>query len=447
MKTIVSTILSAAFAGAAFAQVPNLINYQGRLTDANGAAVTGTKNFSISIFDAATGGNLLYTETIGAVTLDANGVYSFQFGGTGTSNTRVTETVASTSGTATTFQKVLANSPVVAGSVSVSDGTYTWSQSAGSSNEDDFGVAYSTSLRRVTANYYNGAPAAGRTITATYRYGTSGITGALSSGAEHWIAVSLDSVTQGVRQRVLAVPFSRIAGSVTEIDENLLDVPTSALLKTSKAMHDLITDANGAITSKISYAVSPNLPIQPTTAESPLGSLQINNLLRYITINHPGPGGYTHTATIHYQDGTTSVSSTQTNWFYNANGEGWSFIFDNPHIEKIVTSVETSGGTSASRVICILNGPQEYEFQLPSNISSPGRYFVSVATSNPQLMGNYECSLVSLSNEIIGSATDGILNTKSIPTKVKVRLFPSNVDPASRSHVGSIKWIRVTKIN
>ena len=211
MKTILATILSAAFAGAAFAQVPSLINYQGRLTDANGDPVTGSKNFAISIYDAATSGTLLYTETIGAVTLDDNGVYSFQFGGSGTSNTLVTETVATTNGTSTTFQKVLANSPVVANSVSVSDGTYTWSQSAGSSNEDQFGVAYSTSLRRITANYYNGAPAAGRTITATYRYGTSGITGALSNGAEHWMAVSVDGTTQAVRQRVLAVPFAMYA--------------------------------------------------------------------------------------------------------------------------------------------------------------------------------------------------------------------------------------------
>jgi hypothetical protein len=190
------------------AQVPGLINYQGRLTDANGAPVTGSKNFSLSIYDAATGGNLLYTEDIGAVTLDANGVYSFQFGSAGTSNTQISETVATTNGTSATFQKVLGNSPVVAGSVSVTDGTYTWSQSAGSSNEDDFGVAYSTSLRRVTVNYYNGAPAVGRTITATYRYGTSGITGSLSSGAEHWMEVTVDGTAQGTRQRVLTVPFA-----------------------------------------------------------------------------------------------------------------------------------------------------------------------------------------------------------------------------------------------
>jgi hypothetical protein len=210
---LVTTICTIASAMMAAAQVPSLINYQGRLTDASGAPVTGSKNFSISIYDAATEGNLLYNETIGAVTLDANGVYNFQFGSAGTSNTQVTETVATTNGTGTTFQKVLANSPVVAGSVSVTDGTYIWSQSVGSSNEDDFGVAYSTSLRRVTVNYFSGAPAAGRTITATYRYGTSGITGALSSGAEHWMAISVDGTLQATRQRVLAVPFAQRAAT------------------------------------------------------------------------------------------------------------------------------------------------------------------------------------------------------------------------------------------
>ena len=77
-------------------QVPSLINYHGRLTYAAGAPVTGSKNFSISIYDAATAGNLLYTESIGAVTLDAAGVYSFQFGGSGTSSSQVTETLATT---------------------------------------------------------------------------------------------------------------------------------------------------------------------------------------------------------------------------------------------------------------------------------------------------------------------------------------------------------------
>jgi hypothetical protein len=88
---ILAIVCSIAAAFTASAQVPSLINYQGRLTDSNGAPVTGNKNIAISIYDAATGGNLLYEETIGAVTLDANGVYSFQFGSAGSSSTQVTD--------------------------------------------------------------------------------------------------------------------------------------------------------------------------------------------------------------------------------------------------------------------------------------------------------------------------------------------------------------------
>lgn len=203
------------------AQVPSLINYQGRLTDAIGDPVSGSKNFATSIYDAATGGNLLYNETIGSVVLDANGVYSFQFGSAGISNTQITETVATTDGTGAIFQKVLDNSAVVAGSVSVTDGTYTWNQSDGSSNEDDFGVAYSTSLRRVTVIYYNSAPVSGKTITVTYRDGTGGITEALSAANTHWLELSIDGVAQSPRERVLSVPFAQIAGSASNATGNL----------------------------------------------------------------------------------------------------------------------------------------------------------------------------------------------------------------------------------
>ena len=51
MKTPILAFLCAlSTAFLAIGQVPSLINYQGRLTDANGAAVTGNKNFSINIF-------------------------------------------------------------------------------------------------------------------------------------------------------------------------------------------------------------------------------------------------------------------------------------------------------------------------------------------------------------------------------------------------------------
>lgn len=282
MNRILFTSALCTLAGAIFAnaQVPSLINYQGRLTDSNGAPVTGSKNFSLSIYDAATGGNLLYSETIGSVTLDSNGVYNFQFGNSGTSNSQVTETVATTNGTATTYTKTLSNTPVVANSITVTDGTNSWSQSVGNPGSvatatantvsgfvvgatitsagsgytsapavtitgngsgatatatisngtvtgitiTNAGSGYTTGATitiappvipfrvdysggAITATY-SSAPASGRTISATYRYGTSGITDALGSGSEHWIGISIDGVIQGARQRVLAVPFA-----------------------------------------------------------------------------------------------------------------------------------------------------------------------------------------------------------------------------------------------
>ena len=274
-------------------QVPSLINYQGRLTDAAGAAVTGSKNFSISLYDAATAGNLLYTESIGAVTLDANGVYSFQFGGSGTSNSQVTETLATTDAATLVYTKALANTGIVENSITVTDGTYTWSQSAGNPGAGatatantiagfvigatitnggsgytsppavtiigngtgaaatavltegvvtgititsagsgytgtptitiappviPFRVDYSSGT--ITATY-SGAPSAGLAITASYRYGTNGITGALSSGAEHWMEVSVGGVMEGTRQRVLAVPFA-VNAQTSQISRSLV---------------------------------------------------------------------------------------------------------------------------------------------------------------------------------------------------------------------------------
>ena len=206
-KTSALTALAIAALAMAAQAVPSGINYQGVLTDSQGQPVTGTRAMSIKLYDAATSGTPLYTEDLGTVSV-TDGVFSFEFGTSGTSNAEQSDTVATTDGTATTFQKVLSASEVVAGSVSVTDGTYTWSQSSGSSNEDDFGVAYSTSLRRVTVNYYNGAPTAGRTITATYRTPASGVSGALAGDNQPWAEITVDGVAQVPRQKILTVPFA-----------------------------------------------------------------------------------------------------------------------------------------------------------------------------------------------------------------------------------------------
>lgn len=279
-RILTTTLCALAGTMLAGAQVPGLINYQGRLTDATGAPVTGSKNFSLSIYDAATGGNLLYTESIGAVTLDANGVYSFQFGSAGTSNSQVTETIATTDASTLVYSKALANAGVVENSLSVTDGTNSWTQSAGNpgvgaaataNTISGFvigatitnggsgytsppevtitglgsgaaatatltgGVVTGITITSAGSGYTGGAtisiappvipfrveysggsitatyssvPAAGTAITATYRYGTSGISGALGGAAEQWIEVSVDGTPQGTRQRVLTVPFA-----------------------------------------------------------------------------------------------------------------------------------------------------------------------------------------------------------------------------------------------
>ena len=195
---------------------PSEINYQGVLTDQQGNPINGVRAMQIKIYDAPTGGTLLYSEDLGNVQVQ-DGIYSFAFGANGTSNALTTETIAIANGTVSTFQKVLAAPTVVAGSVTVTDGTYTWDQANGSSNENDFSVAYSPNLRRVTVTYYNGNPAAGKTITAKFRAPGLGISGALAEDNQPWIEVSLAGVAQAPRQKVLTVPFASIASQAIEV--------------------------------------------------------------------------------------------------------------------------------------------------------------------------------------------------------------------------------------
>ncbi len=83
MKTrhlFLTAILAFLALSAVQADTPELINYQGRLTNPDGSPQTGTKTFSLSIWDDATGGAALYSEDLGEILLDENGIYSFQFG-------------------------------------------------------------------------------------------------------------------------------------------------------------------------------------------------------------------------------------------------------------------------------------------------------------------------------------------------------------------------------
>jgi hypothetical protein len=287
---LAATLATAQLAPAA---VPAAINYQGRLSNASGTSQQGNRAMSVKLYDADTGGTLLYSENLGNVAVDANGIYAFQFGATGTSDTLVTETLATTDGTSLTYQKALSRTPVLPGSLSVTDGTFSWNETTGNPGSlahatatvmfgfvvgatvtnggsgyttapvvtitgDGTGAAatatvaggavteititnagngYTTGATITLApppapfvvNFtggtvtvtYNPAPPAGRTITATYRYSTAGISGALAAGAEQWLELTVDGVAQTPRQKILAVPFAMVANKVVALPKVL----------------------------------------------------------------------------------------------------------------------------------------------------------------------------------------------------------------------------------
>ena len=207
---VMMCIIQNAFAG------PAELNFQGVLLDSSGNGVTGARAMTVKLYDAAIGGNLLYTEDLGNVAVN-KGVYSFNFGTNGTGNSKVTEIVAVASGAISTFQKVLGNTNVVTGSVTVTDGTYTWDQMNGSSDGGvNFDASYSTSLKRITVNYYTGAPASGRTISVTYRSPSAGLDSVFASENTSWIEITLAGVAQSPRQKLLSVPYALKASRIEE---------------------------------------------------------------------------------------------------------------------------------------------------------------------------------------------------------------------------------------
>ncbi|HEY3358416.1 MAG TPA: hypothetical protein VGQ83_34525 [Polyangia bacterium] len=64
-RTIAVTVVTLALtmAASAFAQVPRLISFQGRLTDAAGNLKSGTASIQFGVYTAATGGAACFTET------------------------------------------------------------------------------------------------------------------------------------------------------------------------------------------------------------------------------------------------------------------------------------------------------------------------------------------------------------------------------------------------
>ena len=210
-----SLALSLAFGTTAFAEVPALINYQGRLVNSVGNPVTGSKEFKLDIYDSQTEGTLIYQETLADITLDEDGAYSFQFGA-GESRSETSVLVATGDGEAAFFQKVFEETPV--GVISVTDGTNTFKTGDVPTGDEPFSFTYTASLKRLNL-VCNEPPAEGVNFTATFRYAESGIMGALGSAAEHWMEVTIGGEKQEPRQRLVAVPFALRAGVSSKVDK------------------------------------------------------------------------------------------------------------------------------------------------------------------------------------------------------------------------------------
>lgn len=73
-------ILFSAFCSLSYAEIPKLINYQGRLTDSQGQPITGTKAVTFRIYDVESGGAALWQETYSSFTFD-RGIFNVMLGG------------------------------------------------------------------------------------------------------------------------------------------------------------------------------------------------------------------------------------------------------------------------------------------------------------------------------------------------------------------------------
>lgn len=269
---------------------------------------------------------------------------------------------------------MLSASSVVAGSVTVTDGNYTWDQTNGSSNENDFGVSYNSGLRRVTVNYYNGA-AAGKTIFATYRTPSAGFSGAIGDGGQPWLETAINGTAQTPRLKLLTVPFasrSKIADSVssenpkTQTDVknlsnliqrvNLTGVPMPGHYADSTSggsvsgINSSFLEGSSATWLSASKKYSSTILLNPPTSNfgwvgawgwAVMARTSVNAQVSRITGTMSLSNTYYNNAEIRF---VYSDNSTQS--FSRGSG---SFDITNPSPNKPVKSVEYYGGTSSSQ--------------------------------------------------------------------------------------------------
>lgn len=499
-----------ATAQALSAAVPGTINYQGRLTDAAGVPQAGAKGMSLKIHDAATAGILMYSESLGTVTADANGVYAFQFGAAGTTNATTTETLATTDGSTTSYQKALSHTPVLPGSVSVTDGTYNWNETTGNPGTPaaatptvisgfvigaivtDGGSGYATApavtitgngtgaaatatvsggavtgITIVNAgsgyttgatltitppqvpfivNYtngtitvsYNPAPPAGRTLTATYRYSTTGIAGALAAGPEQWLELTVDGIVQTPRQKILAVPFAMNAGFA----ENSRGILAKQLEGLS---HDIALLAGGIPNNSIvseKFAVSKINIIQPETTlkdtgatYAPIGSYVNDSSGNYygsIDKNYPNiiMKGYSvkysntqnpvYSGSVYYSDGTSIPISASSNGSFVANPKP-----STPVTRISITIGANYGGTATLSVSS--NVPGTLAIGLPQTIMTKSQIglFLNLTLLNQGDQVSAQLIGISGAQPLLVNGYSNVQAAVGTPMKILVSFTPS----------------------
>ena len=419
MKLQTLTVLSLATATLTWA-VPSEINYQGRLTDANGDAVTGDVTMSLKMFDAATDGNEIYSEDIGTVTLDSNGIYSFEFGASGQSVVSASETIATTDGTNSIFNATLENLPVD-GSVSISDGTYTWSQANGSSSSTEFTASVTPSSGAVSAIYLGSDLTSSTDITASYNYMDTTVSGALSSHASHWLELSVDGSAQSPRERILSVPFAQVAGNSVQnrIFTKQLDKYVGTI-----AINTFRNGSNSPV-----YLDSNFVCIYPSARLATAGPVGYPGSA-VLTLENPTFVRYTYgmrndlPTTFNYEDGTSS-NAVNGSEEYDRN-TSWA----NPHPGKKVVSVYAryTDTNNAKNISAVLLEPV-YEIINIENIPShASKVFVTINSINylstdiatielngqlgDQILKENEYTELNASIGQINSVTVGIIPTK-----------------------------------
>ena len=76
---VLLTIVGGQYIEPLYAAVPKLLNYQGKLLDSSGVGINDTLTITFKLYDAATGGNLLWQETINDVEI-LKGLFSVELG-------------------------------------------------------------------------------------------------------------------------------------------------------------------------------------------------------------------------------------------------------------------------------------------------------------------------------------------------------------------------------